>query len=81
MKKSEFKKTDLDKKIQTVLENGYYIDKRETTDFSIDFYSLDGFFVEVLYSSTNKWIEDIEVVENQLILDLYLKEIELNELY
>ena len=81
VKKSEFKKTDLDKKIQIVLENGYYIDKRETRDFSIDLYSLDSFFIEVLYSSVNKWIEDIEVVDNQMILDLYLKEIQLNELY
>ena len=81
MKKTEFSKTDLDKKIKLVLENGYYIDKRETPAFSIDLYSLNGFFVEVLYSTVNKWVEDIEVVENQTILDLYLQEIQLHELF
>lgn len=81
MRKSEFKKADLDKKIQLVLENGHYIDKRETLDYSIDLYSLYGFFVEILYSSTNKWIEEIEILENQIILDSYLQEIQLNELF
>ena len=81
MKKSEFKDTDLDKKIKLVLENGYYVDKRETPTFSIDLYSLDGFFVEVLYSTTNKWVEDIEIVENKNTLDIYLQEIQLHELF
>jgi hypothetical protein len=51
-----------------------------TTNFDLSLYALDGQYVELLYSASCNRIEDIRIIENQKRLDIYTRNLDINDL-
>ena len=72
--KSKFGKLDIDSKGEYVFQEGSYIGVRSYYNHLINLHSLYDFFVEVWYSPGKNEIQEIEAVQSEKTLDLYINE-------
>ncbi|MDQ3046471.1 MAG: hypothetical protein M3R27_02915 [Bacteroidota bacterium] len=68
-------------KARLLRTKGEFIDSIEAIGFRTSLYILDGFYVEVFYSYSNKQIEQITVLNDVEKLEMYTKKIRLNNLW
>jgi len=80
MTKSEFKKLNVLKRWNAIKEKGVHFGSREFNGYWVYLYGLSDFYVEVWIMIALEQIRWVEIQENQNQIDLYLKDIDLNDL-
>ncbi|MFU8844014.1 MAG: hypothetical protein ACNA7V_09435 [Bacteroidales bacterium] len=77
----DFQNLTEDLKSYVLLNNGQHVAERAYGIYSIQLYSVYGFFVEVYYLPGSDEIDQIISVNSDEILDLYLESIDVSDIY
>ena len=77
----DFQNLTEDLKSYVLLNNGQHIAERNYSIYSIQLYAVYGFFVEVYYLPGSDEIDQILAVNSNEVLDLYLDDIDITDLY
>jgi hypothetical protein len=80
MTREDFSKMKLEEKLETVKAHGRFITSRYHLSFEVLLYAIDNFLVEVWKRAGLNYIQWIEVVNSQAVLDRYLGNINLDDL-
>jgi len=70
--KKEFKRYRLSEKFELINSGGKYLGVRRENSHFINLYLVDDTFVEVSYFPTANKIADIEILDDEKKLDLYI---------
>jgi hypothetical protein len=70
----------LEEKAYLLCSKGELIAVVATTKFDLSLYALEGEYVELFYSVAGNKIEDIKIIEDPQRLDLYTRNLDINEL-
>lgn len=76
----DFKTLDDFQKATALVEGGVLIGKRNLMFYLVFLYQVDGFYVEVLYSTQSKKVHKFRAFENTDLLAPYLLQIDISEL-
>ncbi len=66
-----------DEKADYLWDKGVFLTNIKDTEYSYNLYSLNGYYVEVIYSNLDNEIEDIRPFRKGDLLDKYLNAIDL----
>ncbi|GAB4318098.1 MAG: hypothetical protein Kow00127_10050 [Bacteroidales bacterium] len=77
----DFQNLTEDLKSYVLLNNGRHVAERSYGIYSIQLYAVYGFFVEVYYLPGSDEIDQIVAVNSDEVLDLYLDQIDITDLY
>jgi hypothetical protein len=77
----DFQNLTEDLKSYVLLNNGQHIAERNYSIYSIQLYAVYGFFVEVYYLPGSDEIDQILAVNSDEVLELYLEDINITDLY
>lgn len=77
----DFQNLTEDLKSYVLLNNGQHVAERTYGIYSIQLYAVYGFFVEVYYLPGSDEIDQIVAVNSSEILDLYLDNINITDIY
>ena len=77
----DFQNLTEDLKSYVLLNNGQHIAERNYSIYSIQMYAVYGFFVEVYYLPGSDEIDQILAVNSNEVLELYLEDINITDLY
>ena len=77
----DFQNLTEDLKSYVLLNNGQHIAERNYSIYSIQMYAVYGFFVEVYYLPGSDEIDQILAVNSDEVLELYLEDINITDLY
>jgi hypothetical protein len=77
----DFQNLTEDLKSYVLLNNGQHIAERNYSIYSIQLYAVYGFFVEVYYLPGSDEIDQILAVNSNEVLELYLADINITDLY
>lgn len=77
----DFQNLTEDLKSYVLLNNGQHVAERNYGIYSIQLYAVYGFFVEVYYLPGSDEIDQIVAVRSREILDLYLDNIDITDIY
>jgi len=77
----DFQNLTEDLKSYVLLNNGQHIAERNYSIYSIQLYAVYGFFVEVYYLQGSDEIDQILAVNSNEVLELYLEDINITDLY
>jgi len=77
----DFQNLTEDLKSYVLLNNGQHIAERNYSIYSIQLYAVYGFFVEVYYLPGSDEIDQILAVNSNEVLELYLEDINITDLY
>ncbi len=77
----DFQNLTEDLKSYVLLNNGQHIAERNYSIYSIQLYAVYGFFVEVYYLPGSDEIDQILAVNSDEVLELYLADINITDLY
>lgn len=77
----EFRKLSLDTRFQLLQERGDYVGVRTTSSHRVYLFTYNGFYVELWQLITLNQTQWIEVQTNKNILNEYVKDVDLGELF
>lgn len=70
----------IEEKAYLLCSKGELIAVVATNNFDLSLYALEGEYVELFYSTSFNKIEDIRIMEDQERLDIYTRNLDINEL-
>jgi hypothetical protein len=77
----DFQNLTEDLKSYVLLNNGHHVAERNYSIYSIQLYAVYGFYVEVYYLPGSDEIDQILAVNSDEMLDLYLDNIDITDIY
>ncbi|GAA4803352.1 hypothetical protein [Litoribaculum gwangyangense] len=73
----EFNKLEFDDKLFAVVDNGVFLDNYVTVDIRMNLYSLDKFYVELIYDSQLNKVVEVRSFKLGVQLDKYISHLDL----
>lgn len=73
MKLEEFNKLSFDEKLYMVVDKGTFLDNYVTKNIRLNCYSIDKFFVELVYCSKENIVIEVRSFDSGADLDKYIK--------
>ncbi|HLN52454.1 MAG TPA: hypothetical protein VK212_02025 [Lentimicrobium sp.] len=77
----EFAELPIEKKVNLVLSEGEEVLDRIYMYYLVKLYAFKGLFIEIWYQQVTNRIDRIQLIEQEDVLHIYEKQIDLNDLF